>query len=90
MLEFISTIYYSQCWLLSHIQLFATLWTLAHQKFSIPAMEFFRQEYWSWLPFSPPGDLPNPGIEPGLLYYRQILYCLSHLGSPIIILPEIN
>ena len=27
-------------------------------------MKFFRQEYWSGLPFPPPGDLPNPGIEP--------------------------
>ena len=28
-------------------------------------MEFSRQEYWSWLPFPSPGDLPNPGNEPG-------------------------
>ena len=28
-------------------------------------MGFFRQEYWSGLPFSSPGDLPDPGIEPG-------------------------
>ena len=28
-------------------------------------MGFPRQEYWSWLPFSPPGDLPDPRIEPG-------------------------
>jgi len=28
-------------------------------------MEFSRQEYWSGLPFSSPGDLPNPGMEPG-------------------------
>ena len=28
-------------------------------------MEFFRQEYWSGLPFSSPGDLPNPRTEPG-------------------------
>ena len=28
-------------------------------------MEFSKQEYWSRLPFSSPGDLPNPGIEPG-------------------------
>ena len=28
-------------------------------------MEFSRQEYWSGLPFPPPGDLPNPGIETG-------------------------
>ena len=27
-------------------------------------MEFSRQEYWSRLPFPPPGDLPDPGIEP--------------------------
>ena len=28
------------------------------------SMKFSRQEYWSGLPFSSPGDLPNPGIEP--------------------------
>ena len=28
-------------------------------------MEFSREEYWSGLPFPSPGDLPNPGIEPG-------------------------
>ena len=31
-----------------------------------PTMEFSKQEYWSGLPFPSPGDLPNPGIEPGL------------------------
>ena len=30
-------------------------------------MEFSRQEYWSRLPFPPPGDLPDPGIEPASL-----------------------
>ena len=30
-------------------------------------MEFSTQEYWSELPFPSPGDLPNPGIEPGSL-----------------------
>ena len=29
------------------------------------SMGFSRQEYWSGLPFLSPGDLPNPGIEPG-------------------------
>ena len=28
------------------------------------SMEFSRQQYWSGLPFPPPEDLPNPGIEP--------------------------
>ena len=46
---------------LSHVQLFATPWTVARQ--APLSMEFSRQ-YWSGLPFPPPGDLPNPGIEP--------------------------
>ena len=41
---------------LSHIRLFATPWTVAHQ--APPSMEFSRQEYWSGLPFPSPGDLP--------------------------------
>ena len=48
--------------LLSRVQLFATLWTVAHQALS--SMGFSRQEYWSGLPFPSPGDLPDPGIEP--------------------------
>ena len=48
---------------LSHVRLFATPWTVAHQ--APPSMEFSRQEYWSGLPFPSPGDLPNPGIGPG-------------------------
>ena len=39
-----------------------TLWTVAHQ--APLSMGFPRQEYWSGLPFLPPGDLPDPGIEP--------------------------
>ena len=46
----------------SHVQLFATSWTVAHH---VPlSMGFPRQEYWSGLPFPLPGDLPDPGIEP--------------------------
>ena len=43
-------------------------------------MGFSRQEYWSGLPVPSPGDLPNPGIEPGFLHCRQTLYPLSHQG----------
>ena len=46
----------------SCIQLFMTIWTIACQ--APLSMEFSRQEYWSGLPFSPPGDLSNSGIEP--------------------------
>ena len=48
---------------LSHIRLFATPWTVAYQ--APLFMGFSRQEYWSGLPFPSPGDLPDPGIEPG-------------------------
>ena len=40
----------------------ATPWTVAHQ--ALLFMGFSRQEYWSELPYPPPGDLPDPGIEP--------------------------
>ena len=46
------------------------------------ALGFARQEYWSGLPFLSPGDLSDPGIEPGLLHCRQIPYHLSHQESP--------
>ena len=45
---------------LSHVRLFVTPWTVAHQ--APPSMGFSRQEYWSGLPFPSSGDLPDPGI----------------------------
>ena len=48
---------------LSHVQLFATPWTVASQV--PPSMGFSRQEYCNGLPFPSPGDLPDPGIEHG-------------------------
>ena len=47
---------------LSHVQLFATPWTVAHQ--APLSLEFYRQEYWSGLPFPSTEDLPDPGIKP--------------------------
>ena len=46
----------------SHVRLFATPWTVAHQ--APLSTGFSRQEYWSGLPCRPPGDLPDPRIEP--------------------------
>ena len=48
---------------LSHVQLFATPWTVVYQ--ASPSIGFSKQQYWSGLLFPSPGDLPNPGIEPG-------------------------
>ena len=47
---------------LSRVRLFVTPWTVVHQ--APPSMEFSRQECWSGLPFPPPGNLPDTGIEP--------------------------
>ena len=61
---------------LSRVGLFATPWTVARQ--APPPMGFSRQEYWSGLLFTPPGDLPKPGSEPlspaSPYIGRQILY----------------
>ena len=43
-------------------------WTVARQTHL--SVGFSRQEYWNGLPFPSPGDLPNPGSNPGLLYCR--------------------
>ena len=48
------------------------------------SMEFSRQEYWSWLPFPTPGDLPDPGIEPTSPESPALqsdTLPLSHLGN---------
>ena len=46
----------------SHVRLLMMLGNVARQ--APLSMRFSRQEYWSGLPFPPPGDLPDPGIEP--------------------------
>ena len=48
--------------MVSCVRLFVTLWTVARQ--APLSMGFPRQENWSGLPFPPPGDLPDPGMEP--------------------------
>ena len=54
----------AQCFVCAQLlsRLFATSWTLAHQ--APLFMGLSQQEYWSGLPFPPPGNLPNPGTEP--------------------------
>ena len=48
--------------MLSHVQFSVALWTAAHQ--ASLSMGFSWQEHWSGLPCPPPGDIPNPGVEP--------------------------
>ena len=63
----------------SHVQLFATPWTVAHQ--APLSIEFFRQEYWSGLPFPPAGDLPNPGIKTTSLASPALAGRLYHCAT---------
>ena len=54
----------------NHVWLFVTLWAVARQ---VPlSVGFSRQDYWSGLPFPPPGDLPNPGTECTSLTYPSL------------------
>ena len=56
--------------MVSHVRLFVTPWTVAHQ--APLSVGFSRQEYWIGLPFPPPGDLPDPGIEPTSLAFLAL------------------
>ena len=58
------------CAVLSCVQLYATLWTIACQ--APLSMESSRQEYQSRLPFPPPGDLPDPGTESVSLAFPEL------------------
>ena len=77
--------------MLSHfrsIQLFATLQTVAHQVHL--SMRFSWQEYWSGLPFSTPGDLPEPRIKPmspAAPALQADSLPLSHQGNPFTKVP---
>ena len=68
---------------LSHVQLFVTSWTLAHQ--APLSMGFPRQEYWSELHFYflLQGIFPAQESNQDLLHCRQILYQLSYQGIPV-------
>ena len=75
--------------MLSHfncIQLFVTLWTVAFQ--APLSMGLSRQEYWSGLPGPPPGDIPNPGIEPTSLMSLELALVLPG-KPPTLITPSI-
>ena len=68
---------------LSHVQLFATSWTVARQ--APLSVEFSRQKYWSGLPFLPLEDLPDLGIKPLSAASPALVggfFTLSYLGSP--------
>ena len=58
-----------------------TLWTVAQQ--APLSLEFSRQEYWSRLPFPPPGDLSNSGIEPTSSILTGSLFSHEPPGKPL-------
>ena len=72
-----------ECYLFSHIRLFAIPWTVAHQ--APLSMEFFRQGYWKGLPFPPPGVIPELGIEPESPALHADSFPVESLGKLAII-----
>ena len=64
----------------SHVWLFVTQWTVAHQ--APLSMGFSRQEYWSGLPCRPPGDFPNPRMQPRSPASQADSLPLRHQGGP--------
>ena len=78
---FATSAYAVLCAVLSHVQFFATPCTVALQ--APLSKEFSRQEYWSGLPFPPPGDHPDLGMEPTSPAVPGLpdSLLLGHLGS---------
>ena len=70
---------------IGHVQLCTTSWTVALK--APLSMGFPRQEYWHRLPFSSPGDLPDPGVESGspalqvVCSFEGGFFTLSHQGN---------
>ena len=69
------------CLSLSLVQFSATPWIVARQ--TPLSMGFSRQEYWSRLPFPSPGDLPDPGKEPGSPALQAGSLLSEPQGSPL-------
>ena len=57
-----------------------TIWTVARQ--APLSLEFPRQEHWSELPFPPPGDLPDPGVEPVSSALAGVFFTTQPPGKP--------
>ena len=71
-------------YMLSHIRLFATPWTVVHQ--APLSMQFFKQEYWRGFPFPPSGGLPDSRIKPMSLVSPALtggFFTTEHLGGYI-------
>ena len=64
------------------VRLFAAPWTVARQ--APLSMRFPRQEYRSRLPFPPPGDPPNPGIESAPSALADGFFTTEPPGKPFV------
>jgi len=70
--------------MLSHFCCFQLCVTLCIIACQVPlSMGFSRKQYWSALPCSPPGNLPDPRIGPAYLAWQAFSLLLSHHGSPL-------
>ena len=71
-----------ECCHFSRVQVFVTPWTIARQ--APLSSRLSRQEYWSWFPILPLGDLFKPGIKPASPALQADSLPLSHRGRPYI------
>ena len=71
---------YTCAWKLSHVTLFTTPRTVAHQ--ALLSMGFPREEHWNGLQFPPPGDLPDLGIKPKSLVSPELVGGFFTTESP--------
>ena len=74
--------------LLSCVGLFETPWTVVRQ--GPLSMGLSRQEYYTGLPFPPPGELPNSGMEPMSSALQADFLLLSHQRSPKHTIPKVH
>ena len=72
----------------SRVQLFATLWTVAHQ--APLSMGFPRPDYWGELLFPPPGDLTDPGIKPVSSALAGTFFTIEPPGKPVLKIKSIQ
>ena len=84
MLSMVSA-YHAGAHSLSCVRLFETPWTIAGQAHL--SIGFWGQEYWSALPFPPPGDLPDPGVKPDSpalagSFFTRVMWEAAPNGTP--------
>ena len=68
----------------THSSILACKISWAEELGGLQSIGFSRQEYWNGLPFPSPGDLPDPGMEPGSSALQADSFLLEPPQSPLV------